>query len=154
MQDELKRFTDFYATKHKNHRLYWHHLIGTAILKAQFDAGSKDLTVGLYQAVVLLLFNDTDELSYRDIKAQTNMVCGGDTHSGEFVADEPELKRTLQSLACGKKKVLRKSPPGRDVDETDVFRFNADYTDPHARVHINSVQVKETVSPRTGFREK
>jgi len=57
-----------------------------------------------------------------------------------------ELKRTLQSLACGQKRVLRKYPLGKDIDETDVFYFNADFTDPRAKVHINSIQAKETVS--------
>ncbi|KAG5638979.1 hypothetical protein H0H81_008199 [Sphagnurus paluster] len=56
--------------------------------------------------------------------------------------DESELKRTLQSLACGKKKVLKKDPPGRDIEETDMFRFNPDFEDPRAKVHINSIQAK------------
>ncbi len=41
------------------------------------------------QAAVLLLFNDTDTLSYGDIAAATGL-------------EAKELKRTLQSLACGK----------------------------------------------------
>jgi cullin-4 len=49
-------------------------------------------------------------------------------------------------LACGKKRVLKKIPSGRDVNNTDLFRFNADFTDPRPKVHINSIQVKETVS--------
>jgi cullin-4 len=57
-----------------------------------------------------------------------------------------ELQRTLQSLACGKKKVLKKIPAGRDVNNTDVFRFNAEFTDPRPKFHINSIQVKETVN--------
>jgi len=60
--------------------------------------------------------------------------------------DGAELRRTLQSLACGKKKVLRKVPPGRDVGDGDVFRFNADFEDPRAKVHINSIQAKVSVS--------
>lgn len=59
--------------------------------------------------------------------------------------DVGELRRTLQSLACGKKKVLKKIPPGRDVNTEDVFRFNADFEDPRAKVHINSIQAKVTV---------
>jgi hypothetical protein len=35
---------------------------------------------------------------------------------------------------------------GRDVNDSDVFVFNADFTDERARVHINQIQVKETVS--------
>lgn len=56
-----------------------------------------------------------------------------------------ELRRTLQSLACGKKRVLKKQPGGKDVNDGDAFYFNVDFTDPGYRVHINSIQVKDTV---------
>jgi cullin 4 len=61
------------------------------------------------------------------------------------------LRCTLQSLACGKKKVLKKRPAGKDVNDEDVFVFNDAFEDPRARVHINSIQVKETVSSPTRF---
>lgn len=61
------------------------------------------------------------------------------------VAEDAELRRTLQSLACGKKKVLTKRPAGKDVDDGDVFVFNEKFTDPKPVVHINSIQSKETV---------
>lgn len=66
----------------------------------------------------------------------------------EICSEDAELRRTLQSLACGKKKVLKKRPVGRDVNDSDVFVFNAEFTDERARVHINQIQVKETVSAR------
>lgn len=47
--------------------------------------------------------------------------------------------------------MLRKQPAGRDVNDTDVFFFNADFTDPAFRVHINSIQVKETVRAWLGI---
>lgn len=59
--------------------------------------------------------------------------------------EDAELRRTLQSLACGKKRVLKKRPAGKDVNEDDVFVFNDAFEDPRAKVHINSIQVKETV---------
>jgi cullin 4 len=59
--------------------------------------------------------------------------------------EDKELRRTLQSLACGNKKVLKKRPVGKDVEDQDVFYFNTDFTDPRAKVHINSIQSKETV---------
>jgi cullin-4 len=59
--------------------------------------------------------------------------------------DDGELRRTLQSLACANKKVLKKRPVGKDVNDNDVFYFNPDFTDPRAKVHINSIQGKETV---------
>lgn len=63
---------------------------------------------------------------------------------GRSVADV-DLKRALQSLACGKQKVLKKKPAGPDVNESDTFYFNDDYTNPRHQVKIDSIQVKETV---------
>lgn len=64
-----------------------------------------------------------------------------------IISEDKELRRTLQSLACGNKKVLKKRPVGKDVGDEDVFYFNADFTDSRAKVHINSIQSKETVRP-------
>ena len=61
-------------------------------------------------------------------------------------AEDAELRRTLQSLACAQKKVLKKRPVGRDINDGDIFYFNADFTDPRARVHINQIQAREDVS--------
>ena len=44
----------------------------------------------------------------------------------ECDTDDAELQRTLQSLACGKRRVLKKRPAGRDVNKTDRFIFDAD----------------------------
>ncbi|KAL1952365.1 hypothetical protein VTO73DRAFT_1514 [Trametes versicolor] len=131
MQDDLGAYTTFYKKHHQGRKLDWDHALGTATLRARFKAGEKELSVSLYQGAVLLLFNDEETYAYADIKAQTGL-------------DDGELQRTLQSLACGKKRVLRKQPAGKDVHMTDVFHFNADFTDARFQVHINSIQAKET----------
>ncbi|KAI0059900.1 Cullin-4B [Artomyces pyxidatus] len=131
MQGELTAFSQFYQEKHQGHRLEWNHGLGTVSLKGVFTPGQKELSVTLYQAVVLLLFNNAKEIPFLDLKASTGL-------------EDAELRRTLQSLACGKKKVLKKRPVGKDVDDGDIFEFNDDFSDPRARVHINSIQVKET----------
>lgn len=41
--------------------------------------------------------------------------------------------------------MLKKRPSGKDVNDEDVFVFNGTFEDPRAKVHINSIQVKETV---------
>ena len=41
--------------------------------------------------------------------------------------EDKELKVTLQSLACGKVRVLRKEPKGRDVEDGDVFFFESTF---------------------------
>ena len=150
MQAELTKYDEHYKSKHSGRILDWIHPLGTAILKARFKAGTKELSVSLYQAVVLLLFNETTEIPFGDIKEQTNIGVVSNflfclTHLPISWLDDEELRRVLQSLACAKKKVLKKIPAGRDVHDTDVFKFNADFDDPRPKVHINSIQVKVSV---------
>lgn len=55
---------------------------------------------------------------------------------------DPELQRTLQSLACGKFRILTKSPKGRDVNPNDSFTFNETFACPLARFKIMQVVAK------------
>lgn len=73
MQAELTRYGEHYKSKHSGRILDWIHSLGTAILRARFKAGTKELSVSLYQAVVLLLFNENTEIPFVDIKEQTNI---------------------------------------------------------------------------------
>lgn len=57
---------------------------------------------------------------------------------------EPEVKRTLQSLACAKLRPLTKHPKGKDINEGDTFAINLSFEHPKYRVKINQVQLKET----------
>lgn len=94
--------------------------------------GVKELQVSFLQALILLLFNEKDELSLEDIRGKTSI-------------EESELRRTLQSLACGKARVLTKVPKGRDVLDNDKFIFNSEFTNKLFRIKINQIQLKETV---------
>jgi cullin-4 len=139
MENALQTYRAFYKnekTIHNNRKLLWHYALCTATLTARFKKATKEFSVSLFQALILLLFNDESKTSWSlaEIRESTGL-------------EEEELKRTLQSLACGKKRVLKKTPAGRDVLEEDEFQVNADFQDPRARVHINSIQVKETVRP-------
>lgn len=62
-------FNKFYLQKHTGRKLQWQPTLGHCVLKATFEAGPKDLQVSLFQALVLLLFNDNDTLSFEEIKA-------------------------------------------------------------------------------------
>lgn len=73
MQDDLTSYLNYYNNKFKGRKLDWDHALGTATLKARFKRSDKELSVSLYQAVILLLFNDGNALSYADIKDQTRL---------------------------------------------------------------------------------
>ncbi|KAI8964120.1 Cullin-domain-containing protein [Daldinia sp. FL1419] len=133
---QIERFEAYYTTKHTGRCLTWKHSLGHCVVKARFSKGPKELLVSAYQAVVLTLFNQIEDkpegfLAYQQIAENTGL-------SG------PDLDRTLQSLACGKTRVLTKHPKGRDINSTDTFTVNKAFSDPKYRVKINQIQLKET----------
>ena len=50
-----------------------------------------------------------------------------------------DLARSLQSLACGKFRILTKHPKGREVGPNDQFSFNAAFTCPLAKIKIQTI---------------
>ncbi|XP_026739231.1 cullin-4A [Trichoplusia ni] len=134
-------FSKFYLAKHSGRKLQWQATLGHCVLRAHFTQGNKELQVSLFQALVLLLFNDGDNLSFEDIKTATNI-------------EEGELRRTLQSLACGKARVLSKAPRGREVRDADHFAFNHDFTNKLFRIKINQIQMKETSEEQKATEER
>ncbi|XP_003366302.1 cullin-4B [Trichinella spiralis] len=134
----MSQFEHFYMEKHAGRKLSWQSYVGQCLVAARFKPGvrctlfvEKELQVSLFQGIVLLLFNDSDQLSFKSIQQQTNI-------------ETVELRRTLQSLACGKFRVIQKVPKGKDVNENDTFIFNANFTSPMLRIKINQIQSKET----------
>jgi cullin-4 len=73
MQSELDGFAAFYKEKHQGHKIEWDHALGTVSLRARFAAGQKELSVSLYQAVVLFLFNDMEVIPFSDVKLHTGI---------------------------------------------------------------------------------
>ncbi len=59
--------------------------------------------------------------------------------------DDKDLVPVLQSLAVGKKRVLKKNSPGKEVGREDLFEVNLGFTDKAYKVHINSIQAKISV---------
>ena len=55
---------------------------------------------------------------------------------------ETDLQRNLQSLACAKYKILKKHPAGRDVNPTDSFSFNSDFSAPLQKIKISTVAAR------------
>ncbi|KAJ3295095.1 Cullin-4 [Borealophlyctis nickersoniae] len=134
-------FKEFYMQKHSGRRLTWMNSLGSCVLKAEYPKAKKELSVSLFQAVVLLLFNDSRSLTYTEIREQTSI-------------EARELERTLQSLACGKLKILHKHPKGRDVATTDTFEYNDAFEYALTRIKVNAIQLKETAEENKGTTER
>ncbi|KAI9150965.1 hypothetical protein H9P43_009580 [Blastocladiella emersonii ATCC 22665] len=110
-------FTQFYKSQHEGRALTWQLDQGSVILRAWYN---KELVVSLAQALVLMAFNDDGHgaadvpptLGFKDLAERTGL-------------DVAVLRHTLQGLACGKLRLLKKSPPpakGGEVHDTDQFR--------------------------------
>lgn len=122
----LEHYQTFYDSRHSGRRLTWQGLLGSADLKVRTRKGQWEVNLSTLCLVVLLAFSDLppgDILSYDDLKAQTSLP-------------DAELGRTLQSLACGKHRLLVKHPKGRDIGREDTFQFNESFSSPLARIKI------------------
>ncbi|XP_057573917.1 cullin-4B isoform X4 [Hippopotamus amphibius kiboko] len=134
-------FKTFYLGKHSGRKLQWQSTLGHCVLKAEFKEGKKELQVSLFQTLVLLMFNEGEEFSLEEIKQATGIEDG-------------ELRRTLQSLACGKARVLAKNPKGKDIEDGDKFVCNDDFKHKLFRIKINQIQMKETVEEQASTTER
>jgi len=131
LQRQQRVFDQFYRENNRGKILTWQNANSTCVLTANFPRRTHFLSVSLYHACVLLLFNDAEELTYSDIREKTGL--------------EPnELKRTLLSLACGKHHVIQKRPKGRTVSETDTFVYARDFCKQLVSLRITSVQMQTT----------
>ena len=138
LQDCCAQFERFYLKTHSGRKLAWQTNMGHGEIRAVFGRGEgqlggaprrHELCVSTVQMCVLMLFSsqDTSRLSYGDIMQATQIP-------------EPELKRTLQSLACVKgKNVLTKSPPGREIGAADCFSYNESFRSKLYRVKIGTI---------------
>jgi cullin-4 len=139
--EQVNTFDGYYKSKHSGRRLTWMHNMAHCVVGARFNRGSKDLLVSAPQATVLMLFNEVED---DDPKSKTAGVLSYDQIAQSTGLQGGELDRTLQSLACGKVRVLTKHPKGREVSPTDTFTVNKAFTDPKFRIKINQIQMKET----------
>ncbi|KAG0492192.1 hypothetical protein HPP92_005297 [Vanilla planifolia] len=110
--------------------------MGTADLKATFGKNQKhELNVSTYQMCILMLFNSSDRLTYKEIEQATEIPA-------------PDLKRCLQSLACVKgKNVLIKDPMSKDIAEDDSFNVNDKFSSKFFKVKIGTVVAQKESEP-------
>ncbi|XP_071069526.1 cullin-4B-like [Dasypus novemcinctus] len=141
MEKLQENFKNFYLSKHSGRKLQWQSTLGHCVLRAEFKKGKKELQVSLFQTLVLLMFNEGDEFSLEEIKATTGV-------------EDRELRRTLQSLACGRAKVLIKIPKSRDVEDGDKFSCNEEFKHKLFKIKINQIQMKEPIEERAVTTER
>lgn len=99
-------FDAFYKKKHSSRKIAWVSQLGSCVLRAAFPSGRKELDVSQHQAMALLLFNGGGSAA-----GEGPTLTAGAIRAATGIEAE-ELKRTLQSLALGQVRVLKKEPKG------------------------------------------
>jgi cullin 1 len=121
-----QRFVAFYMDKHTGRKLQWLWNLSKGEVKAQLSSTGKGTVytfqVSLFQMAILLLFNDTDTLTYLQIQERTDLV-------SEY------LDQSLSIFL--KAKVLKMTPDGPKPEATSTFTVNNDFKHKKIRINLN-----------------
>ncbi|KAG4302382.1 hypothetical protein PCK1_001364 [Pneumocystis canis] len=129
IEDVKKSFESFYLSKHNGRQLLWQANMGNSDLKILLKSNTYKINVSTYSMIILLLFNNIpkkDFLSYNDIQIATSIP-------------NQELIKNLQSLACGRYKILIKFPNSKNIEISDKFLFNQDISFPKKKIKFLTV---------------
>jgi cullin 3 len=133
-------FQKYYLSNHNGRRLTWQTTMGTGELRAFFGKKRHELNVSTHQMVILLLFNNHDTLTFKDIQSATGIPA-------------PDLHKNLLPLLVPQHKILLKNPPVKKFSATDEFTFNENFKSKLFRVKVLQVIQKET-EPERGETQK
>ncbi|ORX57414.1 cullin 4A [Hesseltinella vesiculosa] len=135
-------YEKFYSRELKGRRLTWRNALGTCLVRGKFSKGPKELMLSQFQAIVLLLFNTADGMTYKEIATATNL-------------DGKELKRVLQSLSCGQHKILiKEQQEASEIQDATSFSFNDAFTSDSHRLKFNSIQQEQSTEERKDTQAK
>lgn len=150
--DPQNKFADYYKTKYQGRRMTWQYALGHVVVrfkpKGEDSSLMYELLVSLCQALVLLQFNDSGELSLPQLMTAVGLE------------DRGEMERLLLSLSLGKDgtRVLqkrdfdavpdKKKKPRMNVHDNDVFRVHSNFKSNTRRIRINNILMKETKEER------
>lgn len=72
-QSQLQSFTDFYQIEHSGRKLTWLHNLCKCDVKCHVGDSSYIFQVSLYQAAILNMFNDRDNIALEEIASELNL---------------------------------------------------------------------------------
>ncbi|KAJ5077541.1 cullin-3a-related [Anaeramoeba ignava] len=107
-------FTKYYCHAHTGRRIIWQTNIGTAEVTFRLPKKTHVLALSTYQMLIMLLFNDAEKLSLKQMAAGTSI---------SFM----DIQRSVKPLYSGKYKVLKRTPAvekSKELSENDIFELN------------------------------
>lgn len=125
-QHFLDKFDEYYKSldeKLKNHKLNWdNYSLHQLTIVGKFESGEYELSVNLYQALIINLFNDRDQWDFKELVQETRF-------------DTKFLKRVINSLS-DKYKIL--------IEHDQTITFNNHFTDKSKKLKIPMFRDKES----------
>jgi hypothetical protein len=81
----------------------------------RFPLSKHELIVSTYQMVILTLFNNINEISFKELREKTKIP-------------DKDLKRNLLTLSIGKNKLLsKKDEKKKEINDDDIFVWNLEF---------------------------
>lgn len=136
-------FGTFYTGLYSGRNLSWAYNFGSIDIRIQFEKKIHELNMSFYCGLVVLLFEEHEELTFEQIEILTKIP-------------QQDLVRSLQSVAVAPRtRILTKKPMSKDIKPMDVFTFNYAFTAPMTKVKVLTVANKvETDAERSKTIEK
>lgn len=127
------KFQAFYSSVKPDRTLRWNYGLSNVDVKIRVGNKSYLASVPLLCMSILSLFGGSECYTTKQIGELTNIPLGG------------ELERHLKSLYIAPgSELLKKSPPGRDVNSNDSFTFNTEFNSSKARIKIKKVSASKS----------
>ena len=126
----VSTFKEFYEKKLQHRKLTWIYGLGQVSMKGNFSSKPIELNINLFQAAILLLFNEQGSLKYTEIRDRLGLP-------------DEDMARNLHSLSCAKYKLLLTEPENKSINQDDVFTYNEKFTDRMRRIKIPLPQIDD-----------
>ncbi|KAL0483264.1 cullin [Acrasis kona] len=126
-------FKEYYLHSHTGRRLTWQYNMGTADLRANGFDKKYELNVSTFQMIMLLLFNDSDTISFGQVLTATKIP-------------SIDVKKNLLALTVKSKtheKLLIRHPE-KTLENTTTFTISPDFKSKLLKVKIAPVVLKES----------
>lgn len=126
----MQAFENFYNQKHSGRKLRWMHNMGSVELRAGCYARNHTLVVSAYQCLVLMLFNRSEQISFRDV---CNATC----------IPAEECKRQLLSMTVAKHRLLIREGSGKELEDDNMVSLNKAFAHEKMKVVVGLIKKEE-----------
>ncbi|XP_061852771.1 cullin-2 isoform X2 [Colius striatus] len=129
LEKSVQMFELFYSQHFSGRKLTWLHYLCTGEVKMNYLCKPYVAMVTTYQMAVLLAFNNSETVSYRELQDSTQM-------------NEKELTKTIKSLLDVK--MINHDSDKEDIETESTFSLNMNFSSKRTKFKITTSMQKDT----------